>query len=666
MASIEWRSSNTSAPYVTLTLTQGTQSVTNNTTVVSYELVLHRPLSISSSASKSYSITINGTKVASGTTTIGGSGNKTIKSGSITITHNTDGTKSISMSFSLELEITFSGTYLGTASASGTMSLTTIPRKSSFTVSNGTLGTAQTITITRASSSFTHTITYKCGSYSGTIANKTTSTSVSYTPALALANSNTTGTTVSILLTLYTYSGSTSIGSATKTISCSMPASIKPTISSITVGSSPTAHLTTYNGFVKDNTKATFTISATPSYSSDIASYKVVVNGVTYSKTTNAITTNNLTTSGNLTATITVTDKRGRTASTTRTLTVLDYSPPVINTAKVTRCDFDGTTNARGEYCKLNYKITVSALNNVNTKTFSYKYKLYSASEYNTYTLPNSTYVVEDFVIFSVSVTDSYNVILTAVDDFNTTTKNLTLSAGSAIMNWLANKLGMAVGKIAELSGYFDIGYKTIHRADIYMDNYSDAEKNFYWMNDSYRDGRTYEDNGLYPHGCKIYGGNSGSKIGIGMFDNAHSKRIFAYDDTALSNIMGVPLYFNNAAQFETDTMPNASVIAMKSGYYNISGYICKWGCVVFMNLHLATGTAISAGNITNITLGTCIAKYRPVWNAPLSSSGAGPNCTGMINTSGDIILATTAGAIEAGSTATSFSLGGTWIANFT
>ena len=173
MASITWRGSNSNAPYVTLYLTQSSQSVNDNTSKLLYELILYRPLSISSGASKSYSININGSKVASGTTTIGGSGRKEIKSGYVTVSHNSDGTKSVSFSFSMQIDITFSGSWIGTVSASGSTSLTTIPRKSSLSVGNGTLNSSQTISISRASSSFAHTITYKCGSYSGTIANKT-------------------------------------------------------------------------------------------------------------------------------------------------------------------------------------------------------------------------------------------------------------------------------------------------------------------------------------------------------------------------------------------------------------------------------------------------------------------------------------------------------------
>ena len=87
---------NSSNPYAVLEVKQVSQSIDGNTSRVSWALRLYRPESISSSTSKSYSVTINGEVVASGNTTIGGSGTKTIASGTETISHNSDGTKTIS------------------------------------------------------------------------------------------------------------------------------------------------------------------------------------------------------------------------------------------------------------------------------------------------------------------------------------------------------------------------------------------------------------------------------------------------------------------------------------------------------------------------------------------------------------------------------------------
>lgn len=116
-----------SRPYGVLTVKETATSVANNTSTLSISLVLKRPSSISSSASKSATCTINGTKYTwSGT--IGGSGDKTLISKTQTITHNSDGSKSISIAASIELDITWGGVSIGTISGSGTMALTKIER----------------------------------------------------------------------------------------------------------------------------------------------------------------------------------------------------------------------------------------------------------------------------------------------------------------------------------------------------------------------------------------------------------------------------------------------------------------------------------------------------------------------------------------------------------
>lgn len=114
-------------PYGVLTVKETATSTSNNTSTLSITLVLKRPSSISSSATKTASCTINGTKYTwSGT--IGGSGDKTLISKTQTVTHNTDGSKTINIAAAIALDITWGGVSLGTISNSGTMALTNIPR----------------------------------------------------------------------------------------------------------------------------------------------------------------------------------------------------------------------------------------------------------------------------------------------------------------------------------------------------------------------------------------------------------------------------------------------------------------------------------------------------------------------------------------------------------
>ena len=139
------------------------QNIAENYTNINWNLRListGHGANIVSSAAKSCTIKFNGTTVFNGTVNIGLSAGqtKTLRSGSnFRINHNSDGKKTFSYSFSQQINITYSGAYIGTKSASGSGTLDTIPRASSFTLSASSVaaGSRMTVNISRASSSFT-------------------------------------------------------------------------------------------------------------------------------------------------------------------------------------------------------------------------------------------------------------------------------------------------------------------------------------------------------------------------------------------------------------------------------------------------------------------------------------------------------------------------------
>ena len=139
---------------------QSSQSIANNNSVVSWNLqLIASGGSISSSASKSWNVTVNGSNY-SGSNTVGISNGqtKTLASGSTTIAHNAVGTKSFCFSFSQQFDINYSGVgWIGTKSGSGSGTLSTIPRTSSVSSTNANIGENIAITIYRACSSFTQT-----------------------------------------------------------------------------------------------------------------------------------------------------------------------------------------------------------------------------------------------------------------------------------------------------------------------------------------------------------------------------------------------------------------------------------------------------------------------------------------------------------------------------
>lgn len=121
------------SPQCQLTVTQ--KSATDTTVTLSWTLayVTNGYAANTNGVGRSYSVKINGTTVKSGTYNInglGGSNTRTIASGTTTVNKGT-AAKSVSFSCSFYFDVTWGGTYSGTRTASGSIS---IAAKTSYTV----------------------------------------------------------------------------------------------------------------------------------------------------------------------------------------------------------------------------------------------------------------------------------------------------------------------------------------------------------------------------------------------------------------------------------------------------------------------------------------------------------------------------------------------------
>ncbi len=247
-----------------------------------------------------------------------------------------------------------------------------------------------TITISNSSTPSTnvYTLTYSFGSATGTICTKKASP-VNWTIPTSLMSQipNATSGTITITCQTYTSSG-TSVGSKTKTFTASVPTSIKPTISSVTVSEAVSSVASAIGAYVKSKSKAKVVISAAGSNGSTISKYATTIAGTNYSGST--VTSNVLNTSGTVKVDVTVTDSRGRTASTSKNITVLDYAPPGIISMSCYPCDASGNRNSDGTYTKIIIKGRVSSLivgsTEKNSKTLTVQWKAETASSFTTLT----------------------------------------------------------------------------------------------------------------------------------------------------------------------------------------------------------------------------------------------------------------------------------------
>lgn len=438
---------------ITLSWTLSSQSIEKNTSTIAWTLKGSGSSGGGSWVmSGAFKAVINGTTVYSSDTRIQLKKDQVIASGSTTIAHNTDGTKSFSLSCQAGVY-----TYAVSVTASGTHTLNTIPRASSVSATNVNMGSATKIAISRASSSFTHTLTYKFGSSTGTIVSKTTSTSVSWTPAISLANQIPKAVSGSCTITCDTYSGSTKVGSKTCTLTLTMPATVKPTITSLGVTRVDGTVPTDWGIYVQSKSKATLTINgAAGSYGSTISSYSISGGG--FSSTESSFTTGFLTTSGTITFTAKVTDSRGRVSDAkTVSISVVAYAAPSFTDYLSQRAISDGTANDDGTYIRSIISYSYSSCGNKNTVTRATYYKKSSAS---TWTNANKSFSSGTAFVFgggAISTESSYDVKYTITDEFTTVTIYDTVSTAAVLMDFKAGGKGIAIGKVAEKDNTVEI-----------------------------------------------------------------------------------------------------------------------------------------------------------------------------------------------------------------
>lgn len=118
-----------------LTVNETSTSTANNTSEISFSFTIYKAsYSWSNWKSITYSISINGTSYSGTIPSYSAGSTLTIRTGSQTVSHNSDGTKSINYSFSVNDGSGQSYT-CGNASASGSMNLSTIPRYAKASIS---------------------------------------------------------------------------------------------------------------------------------------------------------------------------------------------------------------------------------------------------------------------------------------------------------------------------------------------------------------------------------------------------------------------------------------------------------------------------------------------------------------------------------------------------
>ena len=434
-----------------LVISESSVSIANNTSVVTAKLYYYGNGVSYNYNSKPGTIVIDGTSYSFSASFTKSTSAQLLATKSKTVTHNSNGAKTVSCSASYT-----TGVSIGTLSTSASKALTTIPRVSDLSVNKSSIPadgtTTVTATATKKSSSFTDTIVVKLGSYSKTVTSGTAFTiPASWINAIA-------GTSATATVTVTTKSGSTTIGTKSVNLTVTVPSTVVPSISSVTVAEAVTAVQSAFGSvvYVSSLSKLNVSISAAGVYGSTISSVKTTFDGITYDGA--SFQTAAISKAGTLSMSVTVTDSRGRTKTTTKNITVYGYSSPMITNVS---CVSSGTSTIVTVDGVVSPVAVGSA--NKNTKTLTIGYKKSTAPAYGgttTVTIPAASWTFSVSKTFAIdSRTTTYDFEAKLTDKLSTATEHGT--TGVPVISRLAGGKGVTLFKEATEEGFWvgDIDY---------------------------------------------------------------------------------------------------------------------------------------------------------------------------------------------------------------
>ena len=383
-----------------LDVSEKSYSIENNTSTVEWWVGIRSNTAYHNhyGLAETYTVVINGSTVHSAVhkPTVGNGQTVWVASGTATVGHNADGSKTVAVSASFNNADR--GTYLPTTgSCSGSLKLTTIPRATVPSVDKPSLdcGSVIKFTGTSASSNFSHKLYTTWNNEEKLIATiDKGSTAVSYSYTIPTSWEKNMPNTTSAIATfiLETLNGDTVIGRKSINATVQVRSGIVPAIGNPTI--EDTNSISKAMGlYVQSQSCIKFTIPTSGNQGSTITSVSTKFNNQTYSGST--FTTQAIQDSGTLTYTITVTDSRGRTATKSGSVNVVAYNPPSLTNVSAKRANSGyAVDESSGTYALLHFKVGFTSLSNKNVTSFYIQYRASGASSWtkinswvNNYTL---------------------------------------------------------------------------------------------------------------------------------------------------------------------------------------------------------------------------------------------------------------------------------------
>lgn len=369
-------------------------------------------------------------------------------SGKITVTHKSDGSLSGYVKLRFDAPGTSGGWSPGTTDLNTDWTAcTTIARASSITVSGSQLGSGVSVTIDRKSESFTHKVEYKFVESAWTTASSNATTSTSFTPPVSLATQIPSAEVGALTVRVTTFNGSTQIGNpVTKSINLKVPTNIVPSLSGLTQSRIDNGVPSSWGVYVKGKSQVKITASgASGIHGSTIVGYSISGPGLSVNASSG--TSEVLSSTGILTYTCTVIDSRGRTASKSVSINVVDYTYPNISMS-AERCTSDGTKSTNGTYLRVVITFgcaSVSGKNSIVSKSCSCNGVSNSSFASGTAFVLAANCSIGNHYTVSASIKDALG---------NTATASAEITTSFRILNVNKKKTGLAIGKFSEKDAF--------------------------------------------------------------------------------------------------------------------------------------------------------------------------------------------------------------------
>ena len=434
-----------------LDVTTNSQNAANNTSNVTVKVrlvSLGSSYTINSSTSKNGSVTIDGTKYTfTFTAGLTGNQNKTLFTKTVDVTHGSDGTKTLSVSSTCYLGVTLSGTSYGNVTVSGSTVLTAIPRTTPVSISgSGTFGSSKWIGHSRASTAFTVTLRYSCGTVSDTIVSKSATNETYWTPPKSLQNQIPKSTNITITVYCDTYSGNTLIGTTSTSFVCYIASDCVPTINGCDFMNGENYGTSYYQGV---NT-VRLIADVSGAYGSTISKYEYTIDGKTKTNYGYIMYTDIVYTSGYKDITMTITDSRGKTATKTWTSAVYftAYTKPQITNFTCKRMGYDENDNLVISNLGTVGYFTASGTFHSNSSSQSRKfmYKPTTSSSWTTINLSNKNYTDYQFSS-SLAAGSAYDLKFVMTDNITSVEMQIKMQNLYPLINMNAAGNAIAFGK---------------------------------------------------------------------------------------------------------------------------------------------------------------------------------------------------------------------------